>query len=167
MLVRVTIIESLNTDHKNDSKTCLTLKAIFDTYCLFAFALHCCQIKILSTRTCFEHFRIMRHFKHKISNYILNQDISDFDLDNQMKNDSMMQNYVEELNVKLTKKFSLWPWTFDVKHKSQQWILNVNIGGCVIVGKFVPFSNLAPNEQKSKQKLQTSQNSAEFRQGKS
>ena len=45
-------------------------------------------------------------------------------------------------------------------------ILNVNIGGCVIVGKFVPFSNLAPNEQKSKQKLQTSQNSAEFRQGK-
>ena len=36
----------------------------------------------------------------------------------------------------------------------------------MIVGKFVPFSNLAPNEQKSKQKLQTSQNSAEFRQGK-
>ena len=30
----------------------------------------------------------------------------------------------------------------------------------MIVGKFVPFSNLAPNEQKSKQKLQTSQNSA-------
>jgi hypothetical protein len=36
----------------------------------------------------------------------------------------------------------------------------------VIFENFVPFSNLAPNEQKSKQKLQTSQNSAEFRQGK-
>ena len=37
-----------------------------------------------------------------------------------------------------------------------QWIR-----GCVIFENFVPFSNLAPNEQKSKQKLQTSQNSAD------
>ena len=42
MLVEVTIIESLNIDHKSDSKSWQNL---FDTYCLFA--LHCCQIKIV------------------------------------------------------------------------------------------------------------------------
>ena len=86
-----------------------------------------------------------------------------------MKIDSMMQNYFESLNVKLTKKFSLLLFDCGLLTSNKiitTMILNVNIGGCVIVGKFVPFSNLAPNEQKSKQKLQTSQNSAEFRQGK-
>ena len=101
MLVEVTIIESLNTDHKNDSKvgkTCLT--RIVYLHCTAVKSKLCPQVLVLN-------ISVMRHFKGKISNYILNQDIGHFVLDNQMKNDSMMQNYVEELNVKLTKKFSL------------------------------------------------------------